>query len=130
MTDRLTDEQLALAQAKHIARGLDLLMDAMGVPASSLLRPKPTPTVRPVPLPDSALHWAEFPLNERGWCLHLGYTFAGDPDDDGDIEIVKILLNTGYQGISLTHLDLDKDTFFACEEQCRDEWRKSCEEQP
>ncbi len=79
---------------------------------------------------DAALRWAEFPLNERGWCLHLGYAFAGDPDDDGDITIHKIVLNTGQRDIDLTPADLDGDTFFACEEQCREEWRASYEDRP
>jgi hypothetical protein len=88
-------------------------------------RDKPKP--KPVPAPT---HWSEFTLEDAGWCLHLGYTASGDPADDGDIRIVRIILNTGQRDISLAPADLDRDTFFACEEQCREEWRASYEVQP
>jgi hypothetical protein len=82
------------------------------------------------PAPVAPTHWSEFTLEDAGWCLHLGYTVAGDPHDDGEITIRKIVLNTGQRDIDLTPADLDRDTFFACEEQCREEWRTSYEAQP
>jgi len=121
MSRPLNDTELALAQAKHMANTMDLLMGAMSK-ASGV-------TDRPIPPPDSALHWTEYDL-EYGWTLHLGYSSAGDPDDDGDISISRVILNTGQREVTLTAADLDSATWFGCEEACREDWRKSCEVQP
>jgi hypothetical protein len=78
---------------------------------------------------DMKLHWTEYDL-EYGWCLHLGYSASGDPDDDGDISISRVILNTGQREVTLAAADLDSATWFGCEEACREDWRKSYEVQP
>ncbi len=85
--------------------------------------PGPTPVE-----PD--LRWCKFPLNERGWCLHLGYTTSGDPFDDGDVDLRRIVLNTGYRNVKMWHPDLDNETWLAALEHCREDWQKSYEVQP
>ena len=106
----MNDADFALFQAQYMGRVLDAIM-----------APKAKPQPRPAPVPT---HWSQpFPLNDCGWFLELGFTTEGDPFDDGDITIRKIVLNTGQRDIDLTAADLDKDTFFACEEQCGEEWR-------
>ena len=104
----MNDADFALLQAQQIGRVFDAILGT----------PKAAPIAKPQPQ-----RWSEFTLEDAGWCLHLGYDASGDPFDDGDITIRKIVLNTGQRDIDLTAADLDKDTFFACEEQCREEWR-------
>ncbi len=107
----MNDADFALLQAQHMGRVFDAIL---GKP-----EPKPQPT-----------HRSDFTLNDCGWVLVLGYTVAGDPHDDGDITIRKIVLNTGQQDVELAAADLDRDTWLACEEQCREEWRASYEVKP
>jgi hypothetical protein len=78
------------------------------------------------PLDDAGLRWTEMPLEDGGWCLHLGYVASGDPEDDGVVILRRIVLNTGQREVSLTYADLDRDLYYSAEEACREHWRSSC----
>ena len=122
MSSRLTDEQLAIAQAKHMANTMDLLMDAMGVPNASLLRPKPVPA----PTRDASLKWCPFPLNDSGWVINLGYTVDASYPDDPWVEVESYILQThGGPDRPMTTHDFDSSTLDAMNEWCLGEYLKA-----
>ena len=72
---------------------------------------------------DMKLHWTQLPMNDCGWCLHLGYSRSGDPFDDGTVGVERIILNTGQRDINLQPAELDADTWNACGDQCLTDWQ-------
>ena len=96
MSKPLTDSELALASARHMARAMDLISGALRTP------PAPQPAKR-----DPDLQWFETDdLGDKEWSLALGYSVDWD-GGDCDVYIHRAELNTGQRVLELARGEID-----------------------